>query len=387
MLALSDIAAQLFHAPILQPVLQVMSIALVIWPIGALHNARIARELGFKALAVRSVIANLLGGGMGIALALAGAGVWALVIRSLVTLVCVVIFAWLKHPWRPQLRFDLGQAPDLLRTGGRLTAAQVISQLGGRGTELIAGLVLTPAAVAMLRVGGQCVDMLMQLSVAPFYQLALPAFSRAVQDGKLDEDVFARLSRLSALAIFPVFFGAMTVASDVLPLMFGEHYAGAGPIMAALCALAIPLQVNLLLTPALTAVGRSDPVLLWAVLATTLSLLFGWLGATWGLMRLVGLAVARMYLTLPIGVAWLKTYAGVSFVTILSSIRAPLLAASGMALAAYGVGHVIAQGVSIWARLPLTVVTGVVVYGLLLMLLDRSILADLRAFRRAKIAA
>lgn len=386
-LLLAGPAAQLFDAPILAPVLQVMSLALLIWPIGAMHSARIARELGFKALAVRNIIAHLAGGGVGVAMALSGWGVWALVARSLVSLSCVVVFAWLKHPWRPKFRFSTTEAPGLLRTGSRLMASQVVSQLGGRGVELLAGLLLTPAAVGLLRVGGQCLDMLMQLSVMPFYQLALPSFSRSVQDGKIDPEIFTRLSRFSALLIFPTFFGAMTISHDVLPLLFGDRYATAGLIMAALCLMAVPLQLNLMLAPALTAVGRTDRVLLWSAIGAGLTLVFGGLGAAlWGLAGLVLMTVARMYLTAPLGLLWLRRYGGIAIKDVLEAIRPPLLAAVGMALAAFGVNLALGQA-DVWVRLALTIATGVFAYGGLVLSLDRTLVSDLKGFAESRAAA
>ena len=72
-------AAWLFEVPELEAVLRALSLMLLVRALGATHEALIIRTFGFKALALRTLIASLVGGAVGIAMALSGFGVWSLV--------------------------------------------------------------------------------------------------------------------------------------------------------------------------------------------------------------------------------------------------------------------------------------------------------------------
>ena len=69
--------------PQLGPVIQVLSLMIVIDGLQIVQQAVMERQLDFKRLAIRTNISVLLGGAVGIPLALAGAGVWALVGQQL----------------------------------------------------------------------------------------------------------------------------------------------------------------------------------------------------------------------------------------------------------------------------------------------------------------
>ena len=71
--------ADVNNMPDLEDVIHVLSILIVVEGLGIVQHALMERQLDFKRLALRSNLSVLLGGAAGVPLALAGAGVWALV--------------------------------------------------------------------------------------------------------------------------------------------------------------------------------------------------------------------------------------------------------------------------------------------------------------------
>ena len=72
-----------------------LSILLVINGLTVVQLALFERSMRFRALAVREIAAVLVGGTLGIVLAVRGAGVWALVAQQLgfAILLCLMLFA------------------------------------------------------------------------------------------------------------------------------------------------------------------------------------------------------------------------------------------------------------------------------------------------------
>ena len=98
-ITLSYPASRFFSTPELQPVMAVLSLRV---PGARRRSTQVAlaqRELRFRALAVRDVSANVLGGATGLALALAGYGVWSLVGMTLVNGFVATAMVWRWGQW------------------------------------------------------------------------------------------------------------------------------------------------------------------------------------------------------------------------------------------------------------------------------------------------
>ena len=100
--------------PELGPVIQVLSLMIVMDGLQIVQQAVMERQLDFKRLAIRTNISVLLGGAVGIPLALAGAGVWALVGQQLTMELVLVTLIWGMTTWHPRFRFSPRHARDLL---------------------------------------------------------------------------------------------------------------------------------------------------------------------------------------------------------------------------------------------------------------------------------
>lgn len=384
-LIISPIIATAFKTPQLGPVLSALCLTFVIWPLGATHTARMARELKFKALAIRTLVANVIGALVGIAMAFNGYGVWALVARALVTTVTLVIMSWFAYPWRPRLRFRIGALRALFGLGSKLMGGQLVGQLNGRGVELIAGLLIAPAAVGLLRIGGQCFSMLTQISVAPVAAIAMPLLSRTQGDPVAGREVFAKVCRLSALMIYPVFFGTMAVSSIIFPLMFGPNWALTGAVMPLLCALAIPLQFNMLMSAALASRGAAGAVLKWNLLQAVVGLPLSAVGGFFGLFPLLAFTIARNYLLLPFGLAWLKRNTELSPMVLIKSSVGPLIAAMLMSAAVFGGKLALAPYLGDVARLFVLIPFGAACYATMILTTSRDIRQEAAGWLARKI--
>ena len=82
---------------------RVLSLMLIPGALNSVQLAKISREMNFKQVFKSNLVAIIMSGIVGIGLAYLGAGVWALVVQSLVNVVVVCIVMWFTVKWRPQL--------------------------------------------------------------------------------------------------------------------------------------------------------------------------------------------------------------------------------------------------------------------------------------------
>ena len=136
--------ADVNNMPTLEDVIHVLSILIVVEGLGIVQHALMERQLDFKRLAIRSNLSVVLGGAAGIPLALAGAGVWALVAQQLVLETTLLVMMWLLNPWRPGLRFSRPHARELIGFSVSVFAANLAGFVNRRADALLMGIFWGP---------------------------------------------------------------------------------------------------------------------------------------------------------------------------------------------------------------------------------------------------
>jgi len=203
------------------PMLSLLSAA----PIAVLR-----RGMLFKRLALRSIVSLVVGGVAGIALALAGAGVWALALQVLVQRVVEVVIAWLSVHIQFRFGWSDRHFREMLPVGINVLAARVMIFASGQLPRLILGYVLGPTQVGLFTLANRFLDIIVYTMVFPRTAVgrielrSLPAGSREF------ERRFASMTQDVALVSFPILLGAATLMPELYRLWLDQRWlAGVVP--------------------------------------------------------------------------------------------------------------------------------------------------------------
>ncbi|MDQ2645336.1 MAG: lipopolysaccharide biosynthesis protein [Myxococcota bacterium] len=370
-------AARAFDAPALGPVLQVSSVILPLVALGATHEARLTRDFGHKALAMRGLVANVFGGGVGIGMGLMGFGVWSLVAQRIVSTLAAVLFAWWSYRWVPKLRFSRVEFSRMSRFGVHMVGISFLGTLNGRILDFLLGYFAGAAAVGHVRVASRCLDMVTQFTVTPLTSVALPAFSRLQSDPVAFERGFRRMVRTCALVTFPSYLGLAAVADDLLPLLFGSQWAVSATVLQIMCLGVIPITLHAFTWTSIVAVGRSDRAALGALINVSFTALTVALAAPFGPLAAVAANVARAYVGLPIGFRFLRVNTGVRAWPLFTSTLLPMASAVIMSASVWAVKGATAEMPAI-VRLACMVTAGALVYSGVMWTLGQQIVIEMR---------
>ncbi len=110
----SPILARFYELPELQRVLNLESFILLFQGLTVVQQSLLEKQLDFKSLAIRSNISTLLGGLLGLGLAVKGYGVYALVWEDVGAAMVRLVLLWRLGHWRPRLKFSWYHIKDLL---------------------------------------------------------------------------------------------------------------------------------------------------------------------------------------------------------------------------------------------------------------------------------
>ena len=266
--ALSGWWADVNHTPQLQAVVSVLAIDLVLWGLGIVQQAILQRELQFQKLAIRTNLAALLGGVAGLVAALAGAGVWALVIQQITLSATAVTFMWTVSGWRPRFRFSRRHARDILGFSTSVFVANTGGFVSRRGDVLLMGLFFGPTVVGVYRLADRFVDALLELTTRPIGMVSLPHFSRLRHDPDALRETVAKCIRMVTMTTVPALLVLAATSGYVLAFVGPEWTVGADA-MKLMCVVGIVKGLVHFTGPLLFAVARplTRALMLWVIAA------------------------------------------------------------------------------------------------------------------------
>ncbi|WP_336490599.1 lipopolysaccharide biosynthesis protein [Methylobacterium nigriterrae] len=279
--ALAGWVAELYHAPEMEPVLRWIAL---LAPLQALISVQIIlfrRNLDTSVLARRTFVGRSVGGGVGVALAFAGAGISSLVALQLVQAAVSVLVLWRADRWRPRPVFDLKEARAFARFGRHFMGATVITSLGTSADSLLVGLFLDPVMVGYYALAARLIEMARVLVLLPMRMLIMPVLSRLSDPKRFAAD-YNEMAR-SVLAVWMPLLLALGTSADVLPVLFGAKWEGSVVLLEAMSLAAFTLPLWALAGDALSATDR--PELYLQLAATQVAILAAGItaGAQFGL--------------------------------------------------------------------------------------------------------
>ena len=368
--------ADLFGDPRLELIIQVSALQFLFAAIVAVPESLAYRELNFRWLAVADIAAGLTISMTTLALALTGAGVWALVLGNLAGTVvrCCVLWMGGTAVW-PSLR--LSGIGAFLRYGGAWSGGRFVWQLTYVADVFVAGRFLSETAVGTYSVALQLANLPLQKAMGIVNQVAFPAIARLQDDlPRMRKRVVGAIRLMASVAI-PALWGLAIVADEVVSVVLGERWESV-ILPLRLIAVVAPLRMIAgLLATASSAIGRADIELGNTVRALLIFIVALLVGVRWGLVGLAGgyaVAVALSF-----------------FATVFRTLRVVGIPASALLRAlSSAVASSVLMSVSVlllepvfldaddWVRLALLVALGVAVYAASLALLDRPIWSHAR---------
>ena len=336
LVALAQPIAWFFREQQLVAIVCTLALVLPLSSLGSIHTARTLRDFGHRSVATRSLVSNLLGGGVAIVAARAGFGAWSMVLQRVIVESVVVLLAWHAYPWLPQRRFARTRVGGMVRFSVNTMLSQVLLMVMMRSQDVIIGRVLSVAAVGIYRLGWRAIDLLIQICVAPFASIALPTLSRLHANTQAFGAAVLRFNAVIALIACPAMLGFGAVAPQLVPLVFGPQWASAGQVAQVLSLLALPYATSSLTGPVFSARGaaQTSVKLAWFQLLVALPVVL--LAAPYGPIAVAIAYVVRGYLIWPFQVYLMLKVTGVSLHALSKQVMLPIvsaLLASGLLVA------------------------------------------------------
>jgi O-antigen/teichoic acid export membrane protein len=322
--------------------------------------------MDFRRTEMLGLAGTVAGGAVGVTLAALGAGSWAIIAQQLAGLVTTTILVWMHSSWRPQLRFSGASFRDLGGFSAYMLGQRLTWYLQVNSDTLIIGRVLGTAAVGTYAVAYNLILVPASKIAGPLQRVFSPAFSRIQDEPERIAALWARVARLMAVVSVPALAGLVVVAPDFIPLVLGDQWKGAVPVVQILAWVGIVQALQALNMDILMARNRPRTMFRLGLLITGSHIVGFLIGVQYGV---VGVAVAYAVST-TLFEPWQTVLAaralGVSPLVFVRAVAPVFVAAAGMCAVVLAVRVGLEDaGVGPVGRLACCVAAGVVSYGVL----------------------
>jgi PST family polysaccharide transporter len=227
----SGFIASFYSEPHLENVIDVLSISLVISSFASVPKTILRKQLSFKLLAYRGIIANFISGVIALILAFRGFGVWSLVGLTLSYRLMEVILLWAVTDWIPQFQFSFSKVKQMLSFGMSSMTVKVLKLADRRIDDLLIGYFLGSQVLGYYTIAYKLVRMAVTLFTGVLTTVAFPLFSKLKNNTRKLKYTYEKLSEYSSLFLWPLFI-YLAIFSEFIILIFGEKWYSAHETMA-----------------------------------------------------------------------------------------------------------------------------------------------------------
>ncbi|CAN5835885.1 lipopolysaccharide biosynthesis protein [soil metagenome] len=366
--------------PELQPILQVLSVSFVLTALSSVQMGLLRRELAFRSLALRTLMATGGGGLVGVALAFMGYGAWALVGQALAQAALSVVALWRVSPWRPGLKVSGQHFRDLFGFSRNVVAADVLTFLSRYTDNFLIGAFIGTVPLGIYAVGFRILSATSSALLGISRRVGFSALSRLQHDRERMQRAFYKLSRLMGVIVIPGYLGLALVAPELIVVLFGERWQAAGPVAALLFLAGPVIGIQNVFHALLNAAGQ--PAVVFRLrLFSTIGNVAGFAIAVaifFDILAVAAAFVLRAYLVMPLYFSWGRRHAGVSAREFLVQLRGIMGATAAMSVAVLAVRLALGEVLGPATLLAVQVLAGAIAFGVALWLLDRKLLGELR---------
>ena len=287
----SSLIASFFNMPILSLVVKVYCLTLVINAFGSVQRTRLTKNLDFKALAKINVISTIFSGVIGIVLAYAGWGVWALVWQAILSGIFSNIILWIIAKWVPQRGFSKESFKDLFGFGSKVLAGGIIWQIYANLTPIIIGKFFSAKDLGFYSRGSNIAQLPANTIFGVLSKVTYPIFAKLQNDEERLVYVYRKYIKSTSMAIMFSLLLLTALAKPVVLILLTDKWADCIIYLQLFAISIITDHVDKLNLNLLNVVGRSDLTLKLEVYKRVISLTILFASIPFGI---IGICVSKI---------------------------------------------------------------------------------------------
>ena len=231
----APLIAGFFNAPPLTDMSRVMFLTFVLTGLGIVQTNRLMKRMDVKQIAIADLFALSVSALLGIALAIAGFGAWAIVWQSVALAALKSGWLWATGNWAPKAVFSRRSLRDIRHIGLSVFISQFFNTLFLNIYQFVIGKWYSLPQLANYNQADKWSKMgsasLSQILTSSF----VPLLARVQDDITTYHRYMRRIDRFTALLAFPSLTIIAACGGSIFHFLFGTKWDSAIPLFQILC--------------------------------------------------------------------------------------------------------------------------------------------------------
>lgn len=254
----APVIAKFYGDVTLTPIIRVISLTIVISGVKGIQQAYVSKNMLFKRFFFSTIGGTIFSAFIGIGLAKAGYGVWALVAQQLSNATVDTVILWITVRWRPRKNFSWERLKGLLSFGWKLLVSSLLDTCYNNLRNLIIGKMYSPSDLAFYNQGDKFPKLIVTNINTSIDSVLLPTMSSAQDDRERVKNMTRRAIKTSTYVMAPLMMGLAFCATPIVKLVLTDKWLPCVPFLRIFCITYMFWPVHTANLNAINAMGRSD---------------------------------------------------------------------------------------------------------------------------------
>jgi len=328
----SPLIAWMYGEPRLAPIALCISVTFLLAGMSNQHLALLRRSMRFGRIANIQVLSTLAGIVVAVVAAVYGLDYWALVLRMIVSAVCVAIGAWSICRWRPGFPFFDIEAKPMVRFGLHVVGFSVIATVAKSVDRIALGLFYRPEKVGYYQNATALYENSIFSALIQAHTVASAALSKLQSDPAALRQKYEAALCMLAFFVMPAAAILSVAAEDLTVILLGEKWRMAGSLLSILALRGIFQVVEGSQGWLHLSVGRADRWRNWGIVSAAVQTVAVLGGLPFGVKGVaVAMVVASLLIALP-SIIYAGRPIGVGAALVIRAVGAQLIGAISAAV-------------------------------------------------------
>ena len=283
----APLIANFFERQELIALVRVSSLGLIIGALGLVQRTRLTKRIDFKTQTKITLVSTVVSGIVGIGMAIAGFGVWALVAQQLTTQALSTILLYIYNRWLPRFRFSTESFHELFGFGWKMMVSALIDSIWKELYQVIVGKFYSPATLGQYTRARHYAKLFSSNLTTVVERVTYPVLSSIQDDKERMVSAYRRIIRTSMFITAVALFSLGAVSEPLIYCMIGPKWHDAATYLPLICITFSLYPLHAINLNMLQVQGRSDLFLGLEVVKKVIVLAPLFVGAFVGIMPML----------------------------------------------------------------------------------------------------
>lgn len=239
-------------------IVRVISLTLVISGVKGVQQSYVSRHMLFKRFFFSTLGGTIFSAVLGIIMAYAGFGVWAIVFQQLSNNAIDTLILWITVKWRPIKKFSWSRLKNLLSFGWKMLASSLLDTVYNNLRNMIIGKLYTSADLAFYNQGDKFPKLIVTNINTSIDSVLLPTMSNEQDNHVRVKDMTRRAIKISTYIMAPLMIGLAFCAKPIVQIVLTDKWLPCVPYLQIFCISYLFWPIHTANLNAIKAMGRSD---------------------------------------------------------------------------------------------------------------------------------